>query len=80
MADFGLHWVQTIKASRHDYVDAPLQLELETGYCPGELIGLPHRLTLFLANDALTTDLVEAINSVVAKHQRAQAPLAEAAE
>lgn len=78
MADFGLHWVRTLHARRHDYPESPLQLELYTGYAD-DLDALPHAVTLYLHNDALTKDLVEAINAVVAKHQQ-PAPQLEAAE
>lgn len=73
MADFTLHWTKKIGASRHEYEHAPLQLSIETKFDR-----LSHQITLYLENDALTKDLVEAINSVMAKH--APAPILEAAE
>lgn len=77
MAEFGLHWVRMLRARRHDYEGAPLQIELSTGYYSDDMDSTLHTLTLYFDNDALTKDLVDAINGVVAKHA---APKLEAAE
>ena len=69
MADISIHWVKDIKARRHDYEDAALQIDLRTDWSE-----MPTQIALYCHNDALVKALVKAINETVAAHKPADAP------
>lgn len=75
MHGINIHQVKHIHASRHDYAEAPLTLNINVD---GNY--LPSSITLYLDDDALTTALVKAINDTVAEHAERKAEAAAAIE